>query len=314
VKDAEMRRLTRASVIVIVGGLCLAMPAKGQAPEPASRFRVAFSAGMLSEINEADARAAIDTWGSSFAADRGLSLRPTSVVFSSEAPLFAAIRSRDVDLVALRSDEYLRIAETTRFAALFIGAHQGRTTVEYVLVARRAFADQGVAGLKGGRLFALDDQRSGLAGPWLDTILLEGGLAAAAGHFGTITVVHKLSKAVLPVFFGQADACLVTREGFQTMVELNPQVGRDLTILATSPPTISCVLGLRSGYDPKAALEVTDILLRIDRNPRGQQILSIFGYSHLALASEADVATARALVARYVRASSRGARKQEVPR
>ena len=57
---------------------------------------------------------------------------------------------------------------------------------------------------------ALEHPRSGLAPTWLDTELLRNKLPLSARFFREITRTSKMSRAILPVFFNQADACLVT--------------------------------------------------------------------------------------------------------
>ena len=62
---------------------------------------------------------------------------------------------------------------------------------------------------------------------WLSTILEEGHCGSSDQFFGSVTTDTKVSRVVLPVFLGQADACLTSKAGFDTMCELNPQVAKD---------------------------------------------------------------------------------------
>ena len=100
--------------------------------------------------------------------------------------------------------------------------------------------------------------RASLAPVWSETILAREGLGSASGFYGQITTASKISQAVLPVFFRQLDACVVTRSGFETMVELNPQVGRQLKVLASSPPVVPVVFCFRASYDSPIRAKVLE--------------------------------------------------------
>ena len=78
------------------------------------------------------------------------------------------------------------------------------------------------------------NSRMSLALAWLDIALFNDGCRPVA-EFCRVEQNKKLTKVVLPVFFRQNDACVVTRRGFKTMSELNPQVGQQLRVLASSP-------------------------------------------------------------------------------
>ena len=58
----------------------------------------------------------------------------------------------------------------------------------------------------------------------------------------------KPSQAILPVFFKQAEAALVTRATFDTAVELNPQLGAALRTLSRSPQLIPAVAAVRPAW------------------------------------------------------------------
>ena len=83
------------------------------------------------------------------------------------------------------------------------------------------------------------------------------GAARAVGIASIETLCHRMEELLAGVrdgaraldaelaelFFRTVDACLVTESGFQTIVEMNPQVGRRLRVLASSPrivPFVTC--------------------------------------------------------------------------
>lgn len=84
------------------------------------------------------------------------------------------------------------------------------------------------------------------------------------------------SRAVLPVFFGQADVALVTRSAFETMIELNPQVGAQLKVLANSGPLLPLLLAPTRHADPDVMGKVMKAILELQEEPGGDQILMMF--------------------------------------
>jgi phosphonate transport system substrate-binding protein len=104
---------------------------------------------------------------------------------------------------------------------------------------------------------------------------------------------------VLPVFFRQTDACLVDRQGFDTMCELNPQLGKQLRTLASSPRLITMVFCFRSAYSPPVKNEIVRAMEELYTTPAGQQILTVFQIDKMQIASDSDLDSARELLDAY---------------
>jgi len=94
--------------------------------------------------------------------------------------------------------------------------------------------------------------------------------------FSVVKHVEKLSGAVLPVFFGQANACLVTQSGFSTMSELNPQIGQKLQTVARSRPLIPALLCFRKDFNSPQKEHILEAFSELNTSSSGQQILTIF--------------------------------------
>ncbi len=97
-------------------------------------------------------------------------------------------------------------------------------------------------------------------------------------HHSNITFVSskKRKGALLKLFFGKADAAIVTLKTFNFAKELNPQIGKKLKIAHSTDITASSFGFFRKGFDIKTIQEVKKLALNIDKNERGKQVLSIF--------------------------------------
>ncbi len=85
------------------------------------------------------------------------------------------------------------------------------------------------------------------------------------------------------------------------MVQLNPQVGKDLVPLVTSPELLPGLLCVRRGQIAQIKKEILDALLDLHSDPKGQQVCMLFGVERLARYTESDLQGARALMDKYLK-------------
>ena len=71
------------------------------------------------------------------------------------------------------------------------------------------------------------------------------------------------ARAVLPVFFGQADACRTISSEYEMLKTLNPQLARD-SVLHKSRPKLMSVLCINKQMDVDLAQLVRDEMPRLD--------------------------------------------------
>ena len=98
----------------------------------------------------------------------------------------------------------------------------------------------------------------------------------ALAFLNRISTVTKASQAVLPVFLGRAHACLVPHEQFEIMVELNPQLQRELEVLDVSSGIFHTVICLRADLDTDDKELIRKHLMQLGNEPLGQQIMALF--------------------------------------
>jgi phosphonate transport system substrate-binding protein len=253
-------------------GAAEALPAE----TPAAPLRIAFSGSMFVDVNENDAGAAVRAWAQMLGSDRGIPVDPAVKILRGTNALAEATRSRAIDGVLLATDEYWALRRGLSFTSFIYGVRAGSITEEYVLLVRQDSQVESIRDLRGRSLDLFLNPRTSLASAWVGRLLAQQGAGNPPDFFGRITPFSKLTRALLPVFFGQADACVVTRAGLETACELNPQIGRRLKVLAASPavvPVVFCLCGdSRSPYRAKLLQEIG----KVNSTPAGQQFMTLF--------------------------------------
>ncbi|MBI5382926.1 MAG: PhnD/SsuA/transferrin family substrate-binding protein [Opitutae bacterium] len=268
---------------------------------PAPMLSIGFSSSMFSEVNENDAKAAVKVWGQTVARTEGIQVEPDPKIIQGMPALLQAVRNHTVDMLSLSIKEYILLRHETQFSPIFVAYIDGKISEEYVLLVHREGRIKTLADLRGRTLSLQQNVRTTLATEWLDTLLIQNGLRPAHEFCGSINPYPKLSKAVLPVFFRQSDACIVTQGGYYTMCELNPQIGRQLQVLASSPKIVPAVLCFRADYKPEFRNRVFNALRTLHQNPAGQQVLSVFQSERLVDQPESILQESIDLFERYRR-------------
>lgn len=259
-------------------------PAGIAAPAP---FLAGFTTSMFSGLNVNDARAALSLWANEIASTRGLHLTVTVDAFERLDDVRQAIDARRLHLLLVSLRQYHDLARP-EFGRVLLGGRRGVFRDEYLLLVKRG-AFSSLAALKGRTLQVVDGVTDDMSRAWLEHELAAAKLPAMARHFGAVVRVPKAARGVLPVYFGQADACLVTRAAFDTLKELNPQIGEALSPVATSPPIVSGVVLIEREY-VAARPVLLDAVLGLGASPRGQQVLSLFGVDAMTMARAEDLA------------------------
>ena len=263
---------------ILVGLVLFSVAVTGRAQESLTNrpFHAGFSSVMLQQFNENDAKAAIKVWVEAFVREGAFQADSSAKVFDNIGEMAAEIQRQDVDGVTMPVKELFEIKDRVKFDRYIFECNNGNIEDDYVLLVHQNSPFVRIEDLQGHPLYILHQHRMSLAVPWLDVLLMEKGLKPASGFFGQMNEANKLTQTVLPVFFRQADACLVTRAGFETMGELNPQVSQQLRVLASSPPLVSTGFFLRSGFPKAEQDKLMNAIVRIHTSVAGQQVLTVF--------------------------------------
>jgi phosphonate transport system substrate-binding protein len=141
---------------------------------------------------------------------------------------------------------------------------------------------------------------------WLSILFPEAQRGSIEQVFGSMVKESKVSRVVLPVFFGSADACLTYKQGFDTICEMNPQVAKDLTILAVSPELVVSLCAFRRSYRGEYLEKFVKASSTIRSSAAGKQLATLFQYQQMMVTDSTCLAPALEVIEKAERARGRG--------
>ena len=251
---------------------------------------------MSSSVNRNDVLAAMQACILSIAREWGVEVNPTPQMYESNEEIICALRNKEVDVLTLRLDDYFAISDEEKLGSPFASVVNQQLAVNYVLLVRKEAPVEMLADLQGGRLLVLNQSRMLLADIWLNTELLKRGLPQMDSFFSEIEYCETVNLAILPVFFGSADGCIVSKQNFELACELNPQVARMLREELVSPLLIPCVAVCRGSVSPERAQIIRELMTGMTQTVAGRQLLLMFKCDALVEVTPADMVETRTLV------------------
>lgn len=262
-----------------------------------SSFVMGFAASVLSDVDPKDAKAATKVWADMIMRRKNQKVESQAVVYDGLASMEAALRASLVDFVWLPPKVFLEARDHLPIVPIVISTPLRGLFNEFVLVVRRDARVTTVRELKNKRLTMETEHDGSIPMIWLETLLMkEAQPERPEQFFASVKGARKPSHTILPVFFGQADACIASRSAFETVVELNPQVGKELETIASSAPFVSAIGSLRKDFFAKYEPLVTANLELLHDDPQGRQILTLFKQGRLLRFKESYLATVEQLL------------------
>jgi len=259
---------------------------------------VGYSAKLYTEVDVNDARAATHVWLKHFIERIGRTETAQSVVVASVDDAVRGVRQSNLDLLVLLPTEYLAVRDQIDIVPMLVSTSHGRQGYRLGLLCRtdRRLA---LADLQGEDVLLADSGVGDLPRLWIDSALRDIDQPAVDVFFREVRTVDRVARAVLSVFFGQATACIVSLDAYETMVEMNPQLGRELRVVETSPQIPINVICARPEAYEKFGDTLDESMRAMHDDPEGRQILSVFGVDRLIPFREESLDPVRALLHRH---------------
>jgi ABC-type phosphate/phosphonate transport system substrate-binding protein len=253
-----------------------------QAPQAGSVVRFGFHGVILEDTNPKDALAATRVWADTIGVQEGLWEKSEAQIYSELDSLIQAIKEGDLDIFAVATADYLSIAhelDASPALTFFLGSG---TETEYIILTHKEQGSGNIQALQDKKINVLTNGGTNmLAETWCAVLLGEAGLGTPDHFFSSIKRVRKASQGILPVFFKQVEAAVVTRASFELAVELNPQLGRQLEIIGESEPYVPVVVCIRNDLDEKKKRDYIEFAIKLHENPNAMQTFLMFRLNRL---------------------------------
>ncbi|MDD2337372.1 MAG: PhnD/SsuA/transferrin family substrate-binding protein [Geobacteraceae bacterium] len=211
-------------------------------------------------------------------ADRRMgNTKETKVVFFRDlADAEKALKANEVDIIILLAEEFFLLRDRVPLTPV-LSADYGRHFYDELLLMVRADSNiTRIDQLRQKNIRIESGQKGKIPMMWLNAFLM-GKVSCDTRHFfSTINSNPKASQVIMPLFFGQTDACLASRSSFETMSELNPQLGQKLRILEKSPGFITGMVAVRRDILNPRRDAMVETIRDIGSHPRGRQLLTLF--------------------------------------
>ncbi len=175
---------------------------------------------------------------------------PAANVFGAESweELERTIQLGNAEIFTLHGYELVERARTLNLKPLLLATRNGRWQTSFLLLASASSGIQDLQGLRGRTVLVHRDSCGYLVDYWLDSAIAIG-TGEQRKNFARYQTVTQAREAVLPVFFGEADACVVSLAAYQSVLAQNPaQIPQRLTTLLTSKEFPSQVVACHTDF------------------------------------------------------------------
>ncbi len=241
-----------------------------------NEYGIAFLKKMLINVDANDAFVAIKVWIDELNKhlNTGIVLKPS--IFDNMDDLQKNIKKNKISIIICNGIDYINYKSKLPITAIFTSSTEGGITDKFIIITRTTDQVTNIKQLKGKKLIIHTGSNLEFTNLWLDNLLYDNKCKTQNEFFKEIKEGTLASQVILSVFFGQNDACIVTKSSFETMKELNPQVGKSLHILNSSPSFIS---GLACFTDEFLKMNISDKIQKsayeVESYPSGKQIFTL---------------------------------------
>jgi phosphonate transport system substrate-binding protein len=278
-EDDSTRNITRRRLLALFAGAVASgfLPRLGFAENAARPLRVAVSMETLAGANVNDARAAYRVWSQEVTKNLGYSgaeLVPD--IFVPSEQIVRMIKQGSIDMFGITAWEILKVIDMLDSTLLIEDYLAKSGGMEYVLLVHNASSFKQIGDLRGRHLAIHHHRDMNLVPAWIGNLLAADKLPRMDLFFGEQTLRDSVTQVVLPVFFRRIDAACLGRKAFETAVELNPQLGRDIRVLAISPRVIPIALCFQKNCSREAKRQLIEVITRAESMPAGRQIVALY--------------------------------------
>ncbi|HHS13291.1 MAG TPA: hypothetical protein ENN03_05925 [bacterium] len=198
-------------------------------------------------------------------------------VYEDNEAIIADLKENKLDIIAVLSEDLPELMRKNVLDPFLIEIGKKDVYEHFVLCTRTDRQGSGLESLAGRTLTISSSVDSDLPIYWLSLLLDEQSLPNAEFFFSKIDKIQRPEQAIMRVFFSKSNACLVPRQTYQVLGEMNPQIAREMIVIQESPGFINGVICLSwTLTELKRRSTIEETLLNMKREAGGRQMMDLF--------------------------------------
>lgn len=245
-------------------------------------LEVGFSKRIFYSLDIQDAAAALHVIVVKIVEEMGESVTVTTRMYENNEEIITDLKANQLDVIAVLSEDLPELLDYNMVDPFLLEIEEEGEERElnehYVLCARTELSKSGLKALENKKLIISDWIDSDLPDFWMEVLLHDHHLPSLKSFFSQIERIQRSELAVMRIFFRKADACLVPKQTFQVLMEMNPQIANEIAIIEESPGFVNGVICLNKTLteerDRRSLIEET--LLNMKQKSGGEQLMTLF--------------------------------------
>ncbi|MGE5498255.1 MAG: PhnD/SsuA/transferrin family substrate-binding protein [Syntrophothermus sp.] len=237
-----IKLLKNKKIFFVCFMLCSSLNAQEKQPYTKTEvFGVAFLKSMFPNVALNDASAAIKVYLGELQRNTMIGFELKPVMFEDNEELLRSYSKENMALVSISSVDFLLNRSRLAITPIMVNSTKDSPYEEYILVVKKNGRINSIADLAEQKIGMLSRNYNPLPHMWLEIQMQKNKVVSQDKNFAGISEGKSESQIIMSVFFGQLNACLVTKNAFDLMAELNPQIGMQMKVLAKSPGFVRSV-------------------------------------------------------------------------
>jgi ABC-type phosphate/phosphonate transport system substrate-binding protein len=238
-------------------------------------LKVGFSARVFPNVDQGDARVAMELWTRELARGLGFRTQPQTVIFQKPSDLLKAVNNGEMTVVTLPATEYLQIKDKALMTPAIVEASNDGLSRRFVLIVRSDSGIRSLVGLRGKPILIPSSTKQSASHLWLDILLLRSGVGERNSFFSEVKE-STASQSIMGVFFKKADAAIVSRTALEMSKSLNAQISKRINVIAESKSLIGDITCIPSSNDNRMKRAVETAALHLHETATGKQMFTLF--------------------------------------
>ncbi|MET0049592.1 MAG: PhnD/SsuA/transferrin family substrate-binding protein [Candidatus Thiodiazotropha sp.] len=220
-------------------------------------------------------------------------------LYENNSELEQRFRAGDIQAIFIDSTRILELDDIIHPSARYVVQFGDSLKQRFVLLARMNDPREALTDYRNGKLSTCMGHMIGKR--YLDVLLLHSGLPVTDEFFQETLTMRNINSTIIDLFFGKVDMALVPEYGLTLAIELNPQIDKQLKVLARSEPLIYQAIGFRNDFPQKSIVAIEGRFITQEPSKRLRRLFDLVKINTYYRLTEEALKETRALNEEYYR-------------